>query len=122
MEHNETTLTDDSEFKRVLTKRGSKYPERIIHERKSAISLMLCGNAMGETLPPYTVCKAESMLTTCTERGPDHARFNRSKSGWFDGVMTFEGFFFSFTTVLPRLQKQEAGRYSLVKIFLCTAV
>ena len=108
--YDETNLTDDPGNKRIITKRGSKHPERIINSTKSAISIMFCGNATGEILPPYTVYKAESMWTTWTEGGPLNARYNRSKSGWFDNV-TFEDWFFHL--VLPRL-KMQAGKKVLI--------
>ena len=108
--YDETNLTDDPGNKRIITKRGSKHPERIINSTKSAISIMFCGNATGEILPPYTVYKAESMWTTWTEGGPLNARYNRSKSGWFDNV-TFEDWFFQL--VLPRL-KMQAGKKVLI--------
>uniref|UniRef100_A0A6P7FQH0 Uncharacterized protein LOC114332904 n=1 Tax=Diabrotica virgifera virgifera TaxID=50390 RepID=A0A6P7FQH0_DIAVI len=49
--YDETNLTDDPGKKKVLTKRGVKYPERICNSSKSSISLMMCGNAAGELLP-----------------------------------------------------------------------
>jgi hypothetical protein len=103
----ETNLTDDPGQKRVLTKRGTKYPERIMNSSKSAISLMFCGNADGEVLPPYVVYKAEALWTTWTEGGPKGARYNRTKSGWFDAV-TFEDWFMSL--FLPCLRKQEGQK------------
>ena len=52
------------------TKRGMKYPERIINSTKSATSLMFCGSASGEILPPYVVYKAEALWSTWTENAP----------------------------------------------------
>jgi len=62
--YDETNLTDEPGQKKVVTKRGCKYPERIINSTKSSISLMFCGNAEGELLPPYAVYKAESLWNT----------------------------------------------------------
>ena len=105
--YDETNLFDDPGNKRVVIKRGAKYPERVMNTSKSAISLMFCGNAAGETLPPYTVYKAEAMWITWTEGGPPKARYSRTKSGWFD-IVTFEDWF--FTTVLLRLKKEEGKK------------
>jgi len=99
--YDETNLSDEPGQKKVLMKRGSKYPERIINSTKSSTSLMFCGNAAGELLAPYVVYKAHYMWNTWTENGPPKTRYNRSKSGWFDQVC-FEDWFFS--TLLPRLK------------------
>jgi len=72
--YDETNLTDDPENKRIITKRGAKYPERVINSTKTATSFMFCGNAEGKVLAPYVVYKAESMWTTWTENGPPGAR------------------------------------------------
>lgn len=97
----ETNLTDEPGNKRVITKRGCKYPERIINATKTATSLMLCGNAAGRVLPPYVVYKADSLWSTWTNNGPPKTRYNRTKSGWFDAV-TFEDWFYS--QLLPELK------------------
>ena len=72
--------------KKIITKRGAKYPERIINATKAAVSLMYCGNALGEVLPPYVIYKADCLWSTWMENGPPKARYNRSKSGWFDAT------------------------------------
>ena len=74
---------------------------------KSATSLMFCGNATGEILPPYVVYKSESIWSTWTEGGPAGTRYNRSKSGWFDQTC-FEDWFLSL--LLPRLKRQEGKK------------
>ena len=108
--YDETNLTDDPGNKLVITKRGSKYPERIINLTKSATSLMYCGNAEGHILSPYIVYKADSMWTTWTENGPKGACYNRSKSGWFDSSC-FTDWFESL--LLPELKKT-SGKHVLM--------
>jgi len=108
--YDETNLSDDPGQKKVVTKRGCKYPERVINSTKAAVSLMFCGNAAGEVLPPYVVYKAESLWSTWMEHGPPHTRYNRSKSGWFDSTC-FEDWFMSM--LLPRLKKTE-GRHIVI--------
>nr|CAH7717026.1 unnamed protein product [Callosobruchus chinensis] len=99
--YDETNLTDDPGSKKVICKRGAKYVENICNHSKSAVSLMFCGNAAGKILPPYIVYKAENMWSTWTENGPEGARYNRSKSGWFD-TACFEDWFES--TFLPNIR------------------
>ena len=85
--YDETNLTDDPGAKKILCKRGCKYPQQILNTSKASTSIMYCGNAMGELSPPYVVYKAEHLWSTWTEGGPSGTRYNRSKSGWFDGVI-----------------------------------
>ena len=42
-------------------KRGYKYPERVLNATKVSYSVMLCGNGVGDMMPPYTVYKAEHL-------------------------------------------------------------
>ncbi|KAJ8967558.1 hypothetical protein NQ314_002875 [Rhamnusium bicolor] len=62
--YDESNLTDDPGRKRVICKRGCKYPERVLNSTKSSTSVMFCGNAAGEVLPPYIVYKAENLWST----------------------------------------------------------
>jgi hypothetical protein len=103
----ETNLTDNPGQKKVLCKRGMKYPERICNTSKSSISLMFCGNAAGEVLPPYVVYKAQNLWNTWTENGPPGCRYNVSQNGWFD-TTCFQDWF--ETILLPRLKKQNGKK------------
>jgi hypothetical protein len=47
------------------------------------------------------------VYNTWVEGGPKNARYNRTRSGWFDEV-TFEDWFFSL--VLPKLRKQDGKK------------
>lgn len=105
--YDETNLVDDPGKKKVLTKRGTKYPEAIKNSTKAAFSLMVCGNAAGEILPPYVNYKADNMWDTWTEGGPPNTHYNRSSSGWFD-MHSFEDWF--FTTLLPVLRREEGKK------------
>lgn len=105
--YDETNLRDDPGSKKVVMKRGTKYPERVMNSSKQCYSLMFCGNAAGEVLPPYVVFKSVHLYRTWVMYGPKDARYNRTKSGWFDEV-TFEDWFFS--TFLPRAHKQEGKK------------
>lgn len=84
MNYDETNLSDDPGRKKILTRRGTKYPERVMNASKSATSVMYAGFADGHQLPPYIVYKATNMYDTWTVGGPPGTRYNRSKSGWFD--------------------------------------
>ncbi|KAJ4442019.1 hypothetical protein ANN_11883 [Periplaneta americana] len=71
--YDETNLVDDPGKKMAITKRGSKYPERICNTSKSCTSLMMCANAEGKLAPPYIVYKSEKLWSTWTEDGPQNA-------------------------------------------------
>lgn len=103
----ESNLTDNPGQKKVIVKRGTKYPEKIINSSKSSISLMFSGSATGEFLPPYVVYKAAHLWNTWTENGPAGCRYSVTPSGWFESN-TFEDWFESI--LLPRLKKLEGKK------------
>ena len=53
--YDETNLTDDPGKKKIIVRRGTKYPERVINTTKSSISIMFSGTASGHFMPPYVV-------------------------------------------------------------------
>ncbi|BES91726.1 Hypothetical protein NTJ_04533 [Nesidiocoris tenuis] len=57
----ETNLQDDPGRSKAITKRGCKYPERVIDTSKSAHSLMYAAAADGTVLPAYVVYKAKHL-------------------------------------------------------------
>lgn len=69
--YDETCMVDDPGAKKIICKRGSKYPERIITNSKTAISVMYAGAADGTILPPYVVYKSAQLWTSWTEGGPE---------------------------------------------------
>uniref|UniRef100_A0A0A9YD57 Tigger transposable element-derived protein 2 n=1 Tax=Lygus hesperus TaxID=30085 RepID=A0A0A9YD57_LYGHE len=71
---------------------------------------MVCGNGAGELAPIYVTYKSLNVYPEWVEGGPAHARYSRSKSGWFD-THTFEDWF-EFT-MLPILRRQ-AGTKVLI--------
>lgn len=102
LNYDETNLSDDPGRKRCIFRRGTKYPERILNSTKAAISIMFAATASGELLPPYVVYKAERLYDKWCIGGPQNARYNRTKSGWFDGA-TFSEWF--NTLVVPWARK-----------------
>lgn len=84
--YDETNLRDDPGRKKVIVKRGCKYPERIMNSSKSSTSLMFSAARDGTMLPVYVVYKAVNLYDSWTEGGPKFTRYNRTKSGWFDSL------------------------------------
>ncbi|XP_028030015.1 uncharacterized protein LOC114242908 [Bombyx mandarina] len=82
--YDETNLSDDPGKKNILTKRGVKYPERVMNHSKSSTSIMIAAAADGTLLPSYVVYKAVRLYDTWTKNGPYKCRYNRTTSGWFN--------------------------------------
>jgi hypothetical protein len=59
--YDETNLSDDPGLKRIICRRGCKYPERILNSTKSSTTVTFCGNAAGISIPPYVIYKAENL-------------------------------------------------------------
>lgn len=109
--YDETNLSDNPGKKKALVRRGSKYPQRVMNETKSAISIMVCGSAAGELLPLYVCYKSKTgIFNTWRMGGPKGTRYGRSLSGWFDGP-TFEDWF--RTIALPKLKKKPGVKVML---------
>lgn len=104
--YDETNVSDDPGKMRGIYRRGVKYPEKIMNHSKSATTIMVCGSADGTLLPPYVIYKSLHLYDTWKEGGPQGSpccnkpccnlgsRFNRTASGWLDGV-TFRDWFSS---------------------------
>lgn len=112
--YDETNLQDDPGKKKMIFRRGIKYPEQVCNFSKSATSIMMCISASGVLLPPYVIYKAEKMWKQWTENGPKGlpccnerccalgCRYNRTHHGWIDAP-TFNDWFES--TFLPHAKK-----------------
>ena len=82
--YDETNLYDDPGRAKVITRRGCKYPERIMNSTKASTSVMFAATGDGQILPPYVVYKSLNLYESWREGGPEGSRYNRTKSGWFD--------------------------------------
>ena len=102
--YDETNLRDDPGARKYVMKRGTKYLERIMDSSKVAFSVMFTGNSEGAVLPQYVVYKSVHLYDQWVQGGPPGARYNRSKSGWFDET-TFTDWFFKM--MLPKLRREE---------------
>lgn len=73
--YDETNLSDDPGVKRCIFKRGVKYPERVRDSSKACTSMMFCGSAAGQMLPPYVVYKSIHLYDTWMVGGPANTRY-----------------------------------------------
>ncbi|XP_012553005.2 uncharacterized protein LOC105842971 [Bombyx mori] len=108
--YDETNLSDDPGRKKVIVKRGTKYPERVLNQSKSSISIMMAGTAAGVLLPPYVIYKASNVYDSWTTGGPKGTRYHRTASGWIDGN-TFEDY---IKCIIIPFFKDKPGRKILI--------
>ena len=59
----------------MICRCGIKYPEKVCYFSKSSTSLMMCGSAAGELLPPFVLYKATKIWNTWTEGGQNIVAF-----------------------------------------------
>ena len=69
----------------VIVRRGRNRVERKTEHSKASTSVMFCGNAAGELLPPMMVCKAKFVYHGWVNGGPKGSALACTDSGWFDG-------------------------------------
>ena len=90
----ETGICTAVASRKILTRRG----EKNVHETggggsgRENITILACGSAIGEKLPPYIVYKGKNLMTAHTEGGPQDTRYSMSDSGWMKGANFFEWF------------------------------
>lgn len=91
--YDETNVTDDPGSKTCIVPRGLRRVERKMPHSKQATSIMFCGNAAGEYLPPMVVYKAQNLYTEWTKHGAAGVIYSVSPSGWFDSLLFQQWFF-----------------------------
>lgn len=116
--YDEVLLGDDAAKPCVIGRRETKYLERPSKLMEPAFSVMFCGNAAGEALPPYIIFQSKYLDSTWTENGPIGAGYNSSKTGCIDSV-TFEDWF--LTHILPVFKKKK-GRKIMIGDYLASHI
>ena len=81
----ETAFATDVASKRILARRG----EKNVHETgggsgREYITVLGCGCASGERLPPYIVYRGKNLWTSWTHNGPAGTLYSVSESGWME--------------------------------------
>ena len=94
MNYDETNLCDSPGRKKVISKRGLKLLECVMNSSKSATSIVYAGCTDESLLLPYVGYEATNLYNMHTFGGPQGARYNCSKCGWFD-LRCFEDWFMS---------------------------
>lgn len=99
--YDETNMQDNPGAVKAIFARGVKYAEQVRDHTKSSISVMFCGSATGDMLPPYVVYKAANVYARWCKGCFKGTLYNSSTSGWFD-MFIFEDWFFK--SFLPRVR------------------
>lgn len=110
--YDETNITDDPGARKVIVPRNCKRVERVQNFSRTAISIMVCGTASGELLPPMVVYKAYNIYENWCAGGPIGTVYKNSPSGWFDANL----FEIWFTQILvPHIQRtRQPGKRVIV--------
>ncbi len=86
--------------------RGSENVQYVVSsEGKTMYTVLFCGNAAGEYLPPYVIYKGSTsnMFDTWMNGGPPNTSYNLTKSGWME-YFVFEAWFKS--VLLPSVSEK----------------
>ena len=105
--YDETNFTDDPNMSQCICRPGRRRHERIMEHSKMAFSVMFCGNAAGEHLPPMVVYKAQNMYEGWKSDAIPGAVYEATESGWFD-MSTFEMWFFQI--FLPHVKDKKGAK------------
>lgn len=79
--YDETCFVDDVGRSKIVCRRGTKHPERIIDTTKTSISVMFACSAAGDLLPPYTCYKSEHLGLGTVDPALDGSPRSYSKTG-----------------------------------------
>ena len=81
----ETGLNTDPKLHKLLCRRGVKDAQAILPtEGKAMYTVLFCGNAAGEYLPPYVIYKAKNIYSSWLTGGPPGTVYNVTASGWME--------------------------------------
>ena len=91
----ETGLSLDPKMKNCLFKKGSDAMCITSSKGKSMYTVLFCGNACGEYLPPYVIFKGKgcNFSASWIAGAPEGMAFNVTPSGWMEGFALDVGVF-----------------------------
>ena len=104
----ETGLSLDPKLKRCLFSKGLVNAQSVVPcEGKTQYSVLFCGNASGQYLPPYVIYKAKgnALYHSWVEGAPEGTAFNVTSSGWMEDQVFeswFEKIFLKFLIGKPK--------------------
>ena len=100
----ETGLNTDPRSQKVFVARGKKDVYlKSATAGKTNYSVLVCGSAAGDLMPPYTIFKGKHLYNSWTKGGPVGAGYGVSSSGWME-TANFEAWF--KTMFVPAVAKK----------------
>jgi hypothetical protein len=112
----ETNLQDNPGAKKAIFPLGVKYAEQIQDHSKTSISIMFCGSATGDFLPPYVIYKGQNVYDSWCKGGPKGTYYTSTSSGWFDTYTFCDWFRRIF---LPHVRRQPGKKLLLCDNLAC---
>lgn len=79
--YDETNLSQNPGTVKAIFKRGIKYAEEVWDQSKNSISVMFCGSASGELMPPYVVYRGNYCYPTWGQGGAPGVHYGATPSG-----------------------------------------
>ena len=79
--YDETNLSQNPGTVKAIFKRGIKYAEEVRDQSKNSISVMFCGSASGELMPPYVVYRGNYCYPTWGQGGAPGVHYGATPSG-----------------------------------------
>ena len=86
----ETGMPLDPKSPNILTKKGVKKVRNRTSGRKGQITVVACGNAAGQVIPPMVIFEAKKLNHAWTANEIPGTRYGLSDKGWITTVL-FEG-------------------------------
>ncbi|XP_063244589.1 uncharacterized protein LOC134544837 [Bacillus rossius redtenbacheri] len=108
--YDETGFHDNPSRRKLLFRRSCRHPERIRNSTKSCYTVVFCGSADGNFIPPYVIMKGTQKWSDWVYGAPEGTRLNTSKSGWIDNKVFDDWFEYHF---LP-IAKTKPGKIILI--------
>lgn len=104
----ETGLCTSVTSTKVIVRRGDKQVVEIgSGSGREHITVLTCGSAVGEKLPPYVIYKAKTADPAWMENGPLGTRYASSDSGWMEEAQFTEWFRSVFLPATESLRKSK---------------
>jgi len=90
---NETGVYTAVASRKLLVRRGEKNVHETGGSGREYITILACGSAIGERLPPYIIYKGKHLMGNHTRGGPPGTCYSMSDSGWMESANFHEWFY-----------------------------
>nr|XP_054759887.1 uncharacterized protein LOC129266029 [Lytechinus pictus] len=98
---------------KIVARKTLTRPQFIVTPRSSLTTLIACGNAAGECLPPFLVFKGKRNLDKFKDGAIPGTRVQMSDSGWSNSII-FEDFFKSHFTPFADARREKGEKVILI--------